>query len=264
MPPICCIDRILKGSGVIMKYFIYLILLTLIIIIISGCSNDISNIFTETLKITNVQVTPSTVSIGETAVLEASVDYSGDKTVLMYTWKASAGTIGGSGNRVTYIAPSKPGACTIELVVSDGVISDGEIIDISVVQQAVPSITMDISTYWPGEAQKDKLAYNVNVKSIVTRKVLLHYDITQDQDKFDVFLTIQIGQKTVLDVKAIGAEQPSTAKRTVEDIDVSSAINVPGRYIVTFYISPGNRAKNGWLLNEAKLIGVEGTSDPLL
>ncbi|MBM3210851.1 hypothetical protein FJZ33_01440 [Candidatus Poribacteria bacterium] len=253
----------MANNNILMRYFICFILFLLTLVIISGCGDDISNIFTETLKITNIKVTPPIVNIGETAVLEATIDYSGDKTVLMYTWKASAGTIGKSGNRVTYIAPNKPGNYTIELMVTDGVISDGEIIEIAVTQQAVPSITMEISTHWPSTDQKDKLAYNVNVKSIVTGRIILHYDITQDQDKFDVFLSIQIGQKTVLEAKAIGAEQPSTAKRTVGDIDVSSAINVPGRYVITFYITPGNRAKNGWLLNEAKLIGVEGTSDPL-
>lgn len=246
-----------------MKYriLIYFALLSFLLVIISGCGEDLS-IFTENLKITYINISQSTIGVGETAVLEASVDYSGDQTLLIYEWKASGGNIGGSGKKVNYIAPNHSGIYTIELVVSDGAVSDGEVVEITVTQQALPSITLDVSTHWPAEAQDDKLGYNVNVKSIATGKVTLHYDITQDQDKFDVFLNIQIGQKTVLNAKAIGAEQPSTAKRTVGDIDVSNVITVPGRYVVTFYVAPGNRVKNGWLLNEAKLIGVEGTSDP--
>jgi PKD repeat protein len=246
-----------------MKYriLIYFILFSIALAIISGCGEDFP-ILTETLKITNISVSQSILGVGETAVIEAFVSYSGDETLLIYEWKASGGTIGRTGKKVNYIAPSQPGVYTIELVVSDGAISDGEIVEITVTQQTLPSITLDLNSYWPAEVQDDKLAYDVNVKTIATGKVTLHYDITQDQDNFDVFLSIQIGQKTILNAKAIGAEQPSTAKRTVDDIDVSKVITVPGRYLITFYVTPGNRVKNGWLLNEAKLIGVTGTSDP--
>lgn len=236
-------------------------LCSITLLVIFGCAEEL-DILTGTLEITDLSASQSIIGAGETTLLEATVSYSGDETVLMYTWKANAGSIGGSGNKVTYIAPNNPGTYTISLVVTDGVISDGKTIDIQVAQQSVPSITLDINTHWPATDQKDKLAYNVNVKSVESRKVLLYYDITQDQDIFDVFLSIQVGQRVVLEAKAIGAEQPSTAKRTIDDIDVTNVITGPGRYIVTFYVSPGNRAKNGWLLNEARIIGVQGTSDP--
>ncbi len=70
---------------------------------------------------------------------------------------------------------------------------------------------------------------------------------------------LEVGQKVILQDMAIGNEQPSTGIRTIRDIDVTDIINKPGQYKITFYIRPGDRASNGWLMNEAKLIGVEGS-----
>jgi len=233
----------------------------LLLIFIFGCGEDFP-IFTETLEITNLTVTQSSIGVGETTTIEAVVNYSGDETVLLYTWTADAGSIQGFDGRATYIAPGDQGIYVISLRVSDGVISDERTVEINVGKQSVESMTLDFDTHWPAEAPKDSLAYSVNIKNVVSEKVLIHYDITQDQDEFDAFLSIQVDQTVVLEETAIGAEQPSTAKRTVDEVDVSHIITGPGRYMVTFYIRPGDRVLNGWLLNEAKIIGVQGTSDP--
>ncbi|MGQ9608330.1 MAG: hypothetical protein ACUVWN_03445 [bacterium] len=248
----------------VFKFFIKMsIILIAFIFLISGCGEDISIIPTETLKVTELRPTRSPISIDDTTTIEAIVDYSGDKTVLMYTWTASAGSIQGSGDKVTYKAPNTPGVYTINVVVTDGAISSGKTIEIRVTQQSTSaSLIIDQNTHWPAESLKDKLAYDVKVNKLSGGKVTLHYDITQDQDKFDAFLSIEINKKIVQPEMAIGAEQPSTAKRTVRDIDVSNVITAPGKYLVIFYIRPGDRVRNGWLLNEAKLIGAEGSSDP--
>jgi hypothetical protein len=228
---------------------------------IFGCGEDFP-ILTESLEINDLKATQSSIGAGETTTVTASVDYSGDETVLIYNWTVNAGTMQSSGSKATYIAPSSPGTYSISLRVTDGVVSRERTIAITVSQQSTESLILDLNTHWPAVARKDKLAYSVNVKSVSTTNVLLHYDITQDQDQFDAFLSIQIGQRIVLPEMAIGAEQPSTAKRTMDDIDVSSVITGPGRYMITFYIEPGDRVGNGWLMNEAKIIGVQGTSDP--
>jgi hypothetical protein len=243
------------------KAVIRFALCCLALAVIFGCGEDFP-ILTESLEISDLKATQSSIGAGETTTINASVDYSGDQTVLIYKWTASAGTIQGSDSKATYIAPSSPGTYSISLRVTDGVVSRERTVAITVGQQFIESLILDRDTHWPAAARKDKLAYNVNIKSVVSGRVLLHYDITQDQDEFDAFLSIQIGQKTVLQEMAIGAEQPSTAKRTINDIDVSSVITSPGRYMITFYIEPGDRVENGWLMNEAKIIGVQGTSDP--
>ncbi len=233
----------------------------LVMLVIFGCGEDLS-IFTETLEIQSLEATQSSIGVGETTTIEASVYYSGDATVLIYEWTADGGTVGGSGGRATYIAPGSPGTYFVSLKVSDGVTSEERTVQINVGQQAVESLILDRDTHWPATSSKDKLAYDVNIKKVVSGKVLIHYDITQDQDQFDAFLSIQINQRTVLQETAIGAEQPSTSKRTIREVDVSGVITSPGRYMVTFYIRPGDRVESGWLMNEARIIGVQGTSDP--
>lgn len=220
-------------------------------------------ILTETLNIADLKTTQQTVGVGDTTTVEATVIYSGDMTVLMYTWSTTSGTIRGTTNKVTYEAPTTPGVYSISVKVTDGSVSSGRTIEIRVTQfPSTVSLILDRDTHFPSENAKDKLAYDVNITKLSGEKLMLHFEITQDSDKFDAFLSIEIDGNIVLPEMAIGNEQPSTGKVTVRDIDVSNAIKSPGRYMITFYMRPGNRAQNGWLLNEAKLIGAEGSSDP--
>lgn len=245
-------------------FLVIYLLLILILMAIVGCSEDIPFFPKETLKVEEVVAIEPTLEVSDTTTLEAIVDYSGDRTVLMYTWTVSSGNIQGSGSKVTYKAPNTPGTYLVSVTVTDGTISASGTIEIVVTERSTSSVLIiDRDTYFPAEATKDKLAYDVKVTKISTKKVTLHYDITQKNDKFDAFLSIEINNKVVQKEMAIGNEQPSTAERTIRDIDVSSVITAPGKYMVVFYIRPGDRARNGWLLNEAKLIGVEGSSDPL-
>ena len=217
----------------------------------------------ETLNIADLKTVQQTVGVGDTTTVEATVIYSGDMTVLLYTWSATGGKIRGTTNKVTYEAPTTPGVYSISLKVTDGVVSSGRTIEIRVTQfPSTVSLILDRDTHFPSENAKEKLAYDVNVTKLSGEKLLLHFEITQDSDKFDAFLSIEVGGNIVLPEMAIGNEQPSTGKVTVRDIDVSNVIKAPGRYMITLYMRPGNRAQNGWLLNEAKLIGAEGSSDP--
>jgi len=239
--------------------FPILVILSLVVI---GCGEDI-NLPMETLKVKDIIASQSTIGPGDTATIEAIIDYTGDKTVLMYTWDASSGFIQGTGSKVTYRAPETSGNYSISLTVTDGAISSGKTIGIIVSQQSTAySLILDKGTYWPASEAKDKLAYDVKVNKISGGRILLHYDITQDKDDFDAFFSIEINNKIIQPEMAIGNEQPSTAKRTIRDVDVSDVIKATGRYMIVLYIRPGNRAQEGWLLNEAKLVGAEGTSDP--
>ena len=187
---------------------------SLVLVLILGCGEDFS-ILTGTIDISHLDAVQSSIGVRETTTVEAVVAYSGDETVLMYTWTANGGSVKGYGGRATYVAPSSPGTYVVRLVVSDGVISSEETVEIRVVQQSIESLILDLSTHWPAEAHEDRLAYSVNITRVVGGRVTLHFDVTQDQDNFDVFLTIKIGQTSILDGLAIGAEQPSTAKTTI-------------------------------------------------
>ena len=244
------------------KTKICFVLCSLALVVFVGCGEDFLTL-QETLEIENIEASVSTIGAGETTSVKAIVTYSGDETVLLYEWTANGGTIGGSGSVATYIAPETPGIYFITLRVSDGAVSDEKTVQINVGAEAVDSLILDFDTHWPAVAHKDKLSYRVDVKSVTGTSVLIHYDITQDMASFDAFLSIEIDQTTVLQETAIGAEQPSTAKRTVDQVDVSNIINTPGVHIITFYIRPGDQVVNGWLMNEAKITGVQGTVDPL-
>ncbi|MBD3180966.1 hypothetical protein GF312_01670 [Candidatus Poribacteria bacterium] len=243
------------------KFNVALVICLLAMVIIVGCGEDLP-IFVETLDIISLDASQSSMSTGGTATIQALVDYTGDETVLLYKWSATGGTIQGDDNRATYIAPDSPGVYSINLRVSDGVISDEKTIEINVSQQDVESIIMDRDTHWPSTSYEDELAYDVNVKSIETGKVFIHYEIVQDMDRNDAFLSIYVNQTVVLDNMAIGGEQPSTDVITIRNLDVSNVITRPGRYMITFVIIPGDRVENGWLMQEARLDGVIGTSDP--
>ncbi len=69
--------------------------------------------------ISDLSASPSGVLYGQTAMLTCIAnDPDGD--VLSYNWSASAGSISGVGNKVTWIAPSKSGSFNITVLVSDG------------------------------------------------------------------------------------------------------------------------------------------------
>jgi PKD repeat protein len=247
-----------------MKYKIAIkfALCSLLLVVIFGCGEDLP-IFTETLEVRSLTAAQSSIGAGETTIIESTVSYTGDETVLLYRWSADVGTVQGSNGKATYIAPENPGTYTISLRVTDGVISDEKTTTITVGQQSVDSLILDLDTHWPALDRVDKLAYNVNIKSVTSGRILLYYDITQDKAQFDAILSIEINGAVVLEETAIGAIQPSTDKRTKGDIDVTGVITGPGRYVVTFYLlMPGGVVNDGWLMNEAKITGVQGTSDP--
>ncbi len=243
------------------KTIIRFALCSLALAVIIGCGEDLS-IFSETLEIDEIRIGQSSIGTGETTTVEASVFYSGDETALEYDWTVDGGEVSGSNSSAVYKAPNTSGTYEIKITVTDGDVSSEKTITISVGQQSVESLILNVNTHWSADELEGKLVYSVYSERVVSGRVTLHYKITQDRDASDAYLRIQIDQQTVLPSSAIGGQLPSTAKVTTREIDVSGIISSPGRYIITFYIKPANRVNNGWLLNEAKLTGVQGTSDP--
>jgi hypothetical protein len=230
------------------------------LLIIIGCGEDqLYAPVRGTLKITELTSSATELDSGDTATIECQVEYSGQESFLSYTWSVTSGNIAGNGKQVVYTAPEEPGVQTITITVTDGTVIDQQSITISV--KAISSmITVGSNTHWPAKALDDVLRYEVTIDKVSNNKVELKYDITQDQDKVDTFLSITINGTTVLNKKAIGGFIPSTAERTIDKIDVSNVIRAPGKYTIEFSLELTNLVKNGWLLNEAKLLRVEGTS----
>jgi len=217
--------------------------------------------YMETLKLSDIIFSSPTVIAGDTTTIEAMSEYSGDGTALTHVWTTNAGAIQGTGSKATYRAPEKAGTYSINVRATDGAVSSERTAEIDVEQQDATesSVLLGSNAYFPAQALKDQLSYNLKVTRIPGTKVILHFDVTQDKDKFDSFFSIEIGDKAILQDMAIGNEQPSTGIRTIRDIDVTDVITSPGQYIITFYIRPGDRAEKGWLMNEARVMGIEGS-----
>ncbi len=92
-----------------------------------GCSDEEES----SISITSLTANPTTVVAGDTSTITATVDYNGDETV-SYEWSCDDGTISGSGNSISWIAPSDTGSYTISLTVSDGDVSDNGNVTIEV------------------------------------------------------------------------------------------------------------------------------------
>ena len=232
--------------------------------IITGCGEEpLYAPARGTLEILELKSNVTELESGDTVTIEAQVKYSGREAFLDYTWNATGGSISGNSKQIVYTAPEEPGVQTITLTVTDGDVIDQQSITISV--KAISNmLTIDSSTHWPAEALNDVLRYEVTVDGVFSNRVELKYDITQDQDKVDAFFSIIIDGTTVLSEKAIGGFIPSTAERTVDKIDVSHFIQAPGKYTIEFSLELTNLVENGWLLNEAKLLRVEGASKQLM
>ncbi|HIE28671.1 TPA: hypothetical protein EYP66_15435 [Candidatus Poribacteria bacterium] len=236
----------------------------LALFIITGCGED--QLYAPargTLKIAELKSSMIELESGDTAIIECQVEYSGQEAFLSYTWNATGGSIEGNGKQIIYTAPEEPGVQTITLTVTDGEVIDQQSITISV-KAISNTIIIGSDTHWPAKELNDVLRYEVTVDAVFSDRVELKYDITQDQDKVDAFLSITVDGTVVLNKKAIGGFIPSTAERTIDKIDVSDVIQTPGRYTIEFSLELTHIVENGWLLNEAKLLRVEGMSRRLM
>ena len=120
----------------IMRFGIVVVILGLMV----GCGEDgednslpVINSFTAsaTEVVTNAEVTLTVLA----------TDPDGDD--LAYTYSSTGGTITGTGNTVTWVAPDVAGDCTITVDVSDGELNAQNLITITVVTPETPPVTME-------------------------------------------------------------------------------------------------------------------------
>ena len=241
--------------------FIFIISL----LIIAGCGEDeiLYSPVKETLQITALDSNQTELFPGETMTINSTIEYSGKESLLSYIWQVTGGSIANNGKSAVYIAPDESGEYTITLTVTDDIVDAQKSINVFV-KAAPHTLIIDSNTHWPATTLKDVLQYDIQVDSVFDDWVELKYDIIQDQAQADAFLSISINDVVVVDEKPIGGFIPSTDKRTIEKSDVSNLIRAPGQYTVTFTLKLASRVERGWLLNEAKLFGVEGASELII
>ncbi len=135
-----------------MKYVVVLSTIVSIMVlwfIIIGCGEE-----TNTAPVINsFSAEPATAGTGTQITLTASaIDDEGD--TLIYTYQPDAGTIIGTGNTVTWVAPADAGDYTINVIVSDGKLSVQKSLTVKVVdlQPKEEEKRMELKVQWLGHA----------------------------------------------------------------------------------------------------------------
>lgn len=236
--------------------YIYILGIFCIVSLLSACDiNDPLNIDAETLNI-DLQTESQTINIGDTTSITATVDYTGDPTVLIYEWETNGGRIVGEGSNVVYVAPESAGTYTITLEISDGNVTKRE--NIRIVVDIGNAIVSMPNRYWHGNTFTQSLNFRLNVDKLFRDNISLRYEIIQDAARAGAFLSITINGISVVRNRAIGDVHPQDPVLITDNVDVSSIISSPGNYDLTLTIDVVNVMENAWLLNKITVIGVEG------
>lgn len=234
--------------------------LILILILITGCGEDISQLLPQDkLQIVKIEAGSEELDPGNTTTLKAVIEYSANEELLRYKWSAASGQISSQGKTAVYIAPKNSGTDTVTLTITDGILTEKRSIPIVIRPTVSHELLIGARIHWPALLENDLLKFNVKVAQIFNPKIKLLYDVQKDKEKFNAFLSIQVDKKTILVDEGVGDDLPGG--RSVGEVDVSDIIKSQGLYVLSLYIKPGNRSKEGWILNSAKLTGAEGTSN---
>ena len=242
------------------KSWIQLFPIYILILILIACDTDptLTPPIRHAVEITELNLTNQTLEAGGTTTITTTFDYSGDEADLIFRWTATSGQIVGEESSVTYVASDTPGIHTITLQLTDGFAIAEHTITVEVLTQQ--SLLIDTDTYWAGQGETLVLRYRVTVTQILHQPVMLGYAIVQDEAKTGAFLNIDVNGVLLVEEEAVGEVDPAEEIIIAGETDVSEIITGPGRYAITLTLAVVNAVERGWLLQEAALIGVEGSA----
>lgn len=247
----------LKPSKRIKLDFLLLFPAIFLIGIIIAC--DTENLLNTDLEMLEIEVETESqqLIIGDTTTLNATVDYTGDPSALVYKWNVDAGRILGSGKNVVYVAPQAAGRYTISLEVTDGNTKKTFSLHINV--EIGNAIILLPNRYWKGNTFTQELTFRLNVHEIHRENVTLRYEILQESARTGAFLSIAINGINTIQDNLIGIVQPDEPLIVIDDIDVSQIITDTGVYEVKLTLDVIDVMDNAWLLKKLMFIGLEGT-----
>ena len=242
------------------KSYIRLLPICILILMILGCDTDptLTPPVRHTVEISELSLTDRTLEAGGTTTITATFDYSGDAADLIFGWEASSGQIIGEASSVTYVASDIAGTHTITLRLTDGFAMAEHAIAVEVHPQQ--SLAIDADTYWVGQGETLALKYQINVTQILHQPVILQYDIVQDEARTGAFLNVDVDGVLLVEEEAIGEVDPPERIVIMGEIDVSRIFAGQGRYEVRLTLAVVNTVERGWLLQNAVLIGAEGSA----
>lgn len=247
----------LKPSNKMKINLLLLFPLVFLIGIVLACdSENLLNSDFEMLEI-EVESDSQKLIIGDTTTLKATVDYSGDPSVLIYKWSANDGRILGNGSSIVYVAPQSAGRYIITLEVTDGNTKKTSSVHIDV--EIGNAIILLPNRYWKGNTFTQELTFRLSVQEIHRENVTLRYEILQDSAKIGAFLSIAINDTNILQDNLIGTVQPDEPMIVIDDIDVSHIITDTGLYEIKMTLDVVDVMENAWLLKKLILIGLDGT-----
>ena len=228
----------------------------LIGIIIACDTENLLNTDLEMLEI-EVETESQQLIVGDTTTLNATIDYTGDSSVLVYKWNVEAGRILGDGRNVVYVAPQSAGRYIISLEVTDG--NTKKTFSLHIDVEIGNAIILLPNRYWKGNTFTQELTFKLNVQEIHTENVTLRYEISQESARTGAFLSIAINGINTIQDNLIGIVQPDEPIIVIDDIDVSQIITDTGVYEVKLTLDVIDVMDNAWLLKKLMFIGLEGT-----
>ena len=237
--------------------FLFLFPTIFLIGIITAC--DTENLLNTDLEMLEIEVETESqqLIIGDTTTLNATVDYTGDHSVLIYKWNAEAGRILGNGRSIVYVAPQSAGRYKISLEVTDGKTIKTFSLHIDV--EIGNAIILLPNRYWKGNTFTQELTFRLSVQEIHRENVTLRYEILQESARIGAFLSIAINDTNTMQDNLIGIVQPDEPMIIIDDIDVSHIITDTGVYEVKLTLDVIDVMDNAWLLKKLMFIGLEGT-----
>jgi L-ascorbate metabolism protein UlaG (beta-lactamase superfamily) len=137
-------------EGLVMKNLLYFIIIIISVSTI-GCGNEEETKNTAPI-ISSFQANPASVSTnGQVTLTVSAIDAENDD--LTYSYQSSDGNITGTGNTVTWVAPSTPGSYTINVIASDGKLNAQSSVGVSVVAPPIPpEKTKELKVQWFGQS----------------------------------------------------------------------------------------------------------------
>ncbi|MCG9129906.1 hypothetical protein JT359_20150 [Candidatus Poribacteria bacterium] len=247
---------LIPSNRIQINFLLFYVIIS-VIVIISAC--DTENLLNPDIEMLEVEVETESqeLIIGDTTTLNATVDYTGDPSALIYKWNAESGRILGNGKSIVYVAPQLPGRYQISLEVTDGEIKKTYSLHIDV--EIGSSIILIPNRYWKGNTFTQDLTYKLAVKEINREDVTLRYEILQEAAQVGAFLSITINNTNILQDNLIGTIQPNEPLLVADDVDVSHIITDTGIYEVKLTLDVIDVMEKAWLLKKLMFIGLEGT-----
>ncbi len=239
-----------------LNYLLLFPIICLIPLIIACDTENLLNTELEMLEI-EVETESQQLIIGDTTTLNATVDYTGDPSALIYKWNADAGRILGKGRSIVYVAPQSAGRYTISLEVTDGKIKKTYSLHIDV--EIGNAIILLPNRHWKGNTFTQELTFRLSVHEIHRENITLRYEILQESARIGAFLSIAINDTNTIEDNLIGTVQPGEPLIVADDVDVSHLITETGIYEVKLTLDVIDVMDNAWLLKKLMFIGLEGT-----